>query len=104
MKQLLSGSEIAEKAAIKKSKELGSIDLQKILEMLYSKIMNDDNVDNDSFKIFMRFAEANKDLHGDTIKYLKSINPDKIKMVHAPLIKSLKNNLENKKESRCVGL
>lgn len=96
LKQLLSGSEIAEKDAIKKSKELGSIDLQKILEMLYSKIINDDNVDNNSFKIFMRFAEANKDLHGDTIKYLKSINPDKIKMVHAPLIKSLKNNLENK--------
>ena len=96
LKQLLSGSEIAEKRAIEESKSLGNLDLQKILEILYSKLMDDDNLDNNSFKIFMRFAEMHKDLQGDAIKYLKSINPDKIKIVQAPLITSFKNNLENK--------
>lgn len=96
LKQLLSGSEIAEKSAIEESKNLGILDLQKILEILYSKLMDDDNLNNKSFKIFMRFAETHKDLHGDSIKYLKSINPDKIKIVQAPLITSFKNNLENK--------
>lgn len=96
LKQLLSGSEIAEKSAIEESKNLGILDLQKILEILYSKLMDDDNLDNNSFKIFMRFAEMHKDLQGDAIKYLKSINPDKIKMVQAPLIISFKNNLANK--------
>lgn len=96
LKQLLSGSEIAEKSAIEESKNLGILDLQKILEILYSKLIDDDNLDNNSFKIFMRFAEMHKDLQGDAIKYLKSINPDKIKMVQAPLIISFKNNLTNK--------
>lgn len=96
LKQLLSGSEIAEKSAIEESKNLGILDLQKILEILYSKLMDDDNLDNNSFKIFMRFAEMHKDLQGDAIKYLKSINPDKIKRVQAPLIISFKNNLANK--------
>lgn len=96
LKQLLSGSEIAEKSAIEESKNLGILDLQKILEILYSKLMDDDNLDNNSFKIFMRFAEMHKDLHGDAIKYLKSINPDKIKRVQAPLIISFKDNLANK--------
>lgn len=96
LKQLLSGSEIAEKRAIEESKSLGNLDLQKILEILYSKLMDDDNLDNNSFKIFMRFAEMHKDLQGDAIKCLKSINPDKIKIVQAPLIISFKNNLENK--------
>lgn len=96
LKQLLSGSQISEKRAIEQSKNLGILDLQKILEILYSKLMDGDNLDNNSFKIFMRFAETHKDLHGDSIKYLKSINPDKIKIVQAPLITSFKNNLENK--------
>lgn len=96
LKQLLSGSEIAEKSAIEESKKLGILDLQKILEILYSKLIDDDNLNNNSFKIFMRFAEMHKDLQGDAIKYLKSINPDKIKMVQAPLIISFKNNLTNK--------
>lgn len=96
LKQLLSGSEIAEKSAIEESKNLGILDLQKILEILYSKLIDDDNLDNNSFKIFMRFAEMHKALQGDAIKYLKSINPDKIKMVQAPLIISFKNNLTNK--------
>lgn len=96
LRQLLSGSQISEKRAIEQSKNLGILDLQKILEILYSKLMDGDNLDNNSFKIFMRFAETHKDLHGDSIKYLKSINPDKIKIVQAPLITSFKNNLENK--------
>lgn len=96
LKQLLSNSEIAEKNGVEESKKLGSLDLQKILETLYSKLMDDDKLNNNSFKVFMRFAEAHKDLHGDAIKYLKSINPDKIKMVQAPLISSFKNNLDNK--------
>ena len=96
LKQLLLNSEIAEKKGIEESKKLGNLDLQKILEILYSKLIDDDKLNNNSFKVFMRFAEVHKDLHGDAIKYLKSINPDKIKMVHAPLISSFKNNLDNK--------
>lgn len=96
LKQLLMNSEIAEKKGIEESKKLGNLDLQKILEILYSKLIDDDKLNNNSFKVFMRFAEVHKDLHGDAIKYLKSINPDKIKMVHAPLISSFKNNLDNK--------
>ena len=96
LKQLLLNSEIAEKNGIEESKKLGNLDLQKILEILYSKLIDDDKLNNNSFKVFMRFAEEHKDLHGDAIKYLKSINPDKIKMVHAPLISSFKNNLDNK--------
>lgn len=96
LKQLLMNSEIAEKKGIEESKKLGNLDLQKILKILYSKLIDDDKLNNNSFKVFMRFAEVHKDLHGDAIKYLKSINPDKIKMVHAPLISSFKNNLDNK--------
>lgn len=96
LKQLLMNSEIAEKKGIEESKKLGNLDLQKILKILYSKLIDDDKLNNNSFKMFMRFAEVHKDLHGDAIKYLKSINPDKIKMVHAPLISSFKNNLDNK--------
>ena len=58
--------------------------------------MDDDKLNRNAFKIFMRFAEAHKDLHGDAIKYLKSINPEKITIVQAPLILSFKNNLDNK--------
>ena len=96
LKLLLLNSEIAEKKGIEESKKLGNLDLQKILEILYSKLIDDDKLNNNSFKVFMRFAEVHKDLYGDAIKYLKSINPDKIKMVHAPLISSFKNNLGNK--------
>lgn len=96
LKLLLLNSEIAEKKGIEESKKLGNLDLQKILEILYSKLIDDDKLNNNSFKVFMRFAEVHKDLYGDAIKYLKSINPDKIKMVHAPLISSFKNNLDNK--------
>lgn len=96
LKQLLMNSEIAEKKGIEESKKLGNLDLQKILKILYSKLIDDDKLNNNSFKVFMRFVEVHKDLHGDAIKYLKSINPDKIKMVHAPLISSFKNNLDNK--------
>ena len=96
LKLLLLNSEIAEKKGIEESKKLGNLDLQKILEILYSKLIDDDKLNNNSFKVFMRFAEVHEDLYGDAIKYLKSINPDKIKMVHAPLISSFKNNLGNK--------
>ena len=96
LKQLLSESEISVKAGIKESKKLGNLDLQKILEILSSKLMDDDKLNRNAFKIFMQFAEAHKDLHGDAIKYLKSINPEKITMVEAPLIISFKNNLDNK--------
>ena len=96
LKQLLSNSEIAEKNGLEKSKKLGNLDLQKILEILYSKLIDDDKLNNNSFKVFMRFAEVHKDLHGDAIKYLKSINPEKITRVQAPLILSFKNNLDNK--------
>lgn len=96
LKLLLLNSEIAEKKGIEESKKLGNLDLQKILEILYSKLIDDDKLNNNSFKVFMRFAEVHKDLYGDAIKYLKLINPDKIKMVHAPLISSFKNNLDNK--------
>ena len=58
--------------------------------------MDDDKLNKNAFKIFMRFAEVHKDLHGDAIKYLKSINPEKITRVQAPLILSFKNNLDNK--------
>lgn len=93
---LLSKTEIVEKKGIEESKKLGNFDLQKILKILYSKLIDDDKLNNDSFKVFMRFAEVHKDLQGDAIKYLKSINPDKIKMTQAPLIVSFKNNLDNK--------
>lgn len=93
---LLSKTEIVEKKGIEESKKLGNFDLQKILKILYSKLIDDDKLNNDSFKVFMRFAEVHKDLQGDAIKYLKSINPDKIKMTQAPLIFSFKNNLDNK--------
>lgn len=96
LKQLLSNSEIAEKNGLEKSKKLGNLDLQKILEILNSKLMDDDKLNKNAFKIFMRFAEVHKDLHGDAIKYLKSINPEKITRVQAPLILSFKNNLDNK--------
>ena len=96
LKQLLSNSEIAEKNGVEKSKKLGNLDLQKILEILNSKLMDDDKLNRNAFKIFMRFAEAHKNLHGDAIKYLKSINPEKITIVQAPLILSFKNNLDNK--------
>lgn len=96
LKKLLSGSEIVTKEAIQESKELGVLDLQKILEVLYSKINNDDNIENDYFELFIKFAEANKDIHSDAIKYLKSITPSKIKLTHYPLLKSFKESLENK--------
>ncbi len=96
LKQLLSNSEIVEKKGVEESKKLGNLDLQKILEILNSKLMDDDKLNRNAFKIFMRFAEAHKDLHGDAIKYLKSINPEKITIVQAPLILSFKNNLDNK--------
>ena len=96
LKQLLSNSEIVEKKGVEDSKKLGNLDLQKILEILNSKLMDDDKLNRNAFKIFMRFAEAHKNLHGDAIKYLKSINPEKITIVQAPLILSFKNNLDNK--------
>lgn len=96
LKQLLSNSEIAEKKGVEESKKLGNLDLQKILEILNSKLMDDDKLNRNAFKLFMRFAEAHKYLHGDAIKYLKSINPEKITIVQAPLILSFKNNLDNK--------
>lgn len=96
LKQLLSDSEIIEKKGIEESIKLGNLDLQKILEILNSKLIDDNKLNRNAFKIFMRFAEAHKDLHGDAIKYLKSINPEKITIVQAPLILSFKNNLDNK--------
>lgn len=96
LKQLLSNSEIVEKKGVEESKKLGNLDLQKILEILNSKLMDDDKLNRNAFKIFMRFAEVHKNLHGDAIKYLKSINPEKITIVQAPLILSFKNNLDNK--------
>ena len=67
-----------------------------MLEILYSKIMDDDNIDNKMFSLFIKFAEGNKPLHSDAISYLKSLNPNKITLVHAPLIEGFMGNLEKK--------
>lgn len=96
LEELLSGSELAVKDAIKESKKLGILDLQKILEILYSKIIDDDKINNNCFAKFINFAEVNKDIHSDAINYLKSLNPNKITLVHVPLIKGFRNSLENK--------
>lgn len=96
LSKLLSGSELAERSAIENSKTLGILDLQKVLEILYSKIMDADGINNKMFSLFIRFAEVNKTLHSDTISYLKSLNPSKIKSVHAPLIQGFIECLDNK--------
>lgn len=96
LNKLISRVEILETAGITDSKKLGTLDLQKILGILYSKIIDDDKIDNKSFEIFMRFAENNKIIHSDAISYLKSLSPEKVTMVHSPLIISFRNKLENK--------
>lgn len=96
LNKLVSGVEILENAGITESKKLGTLDLQKILGILYSKIIDDDKINNKSFEIFMRFAEANKIIHSDAIGYLKSLSPEKVTIVHSPLIRSFRNKLETK--------
>jgi len=86
LKNLVNGSVVNRRSAIKKSSNVNDAEANIILEEIQSKIIGTSGLDNELFKSLLAWGATRESLHISTISFISSLDAMDFKMGHIPTI------------------